>query len=395
MINFIWKNLVKSGSLWFTALALVLLGAGIWFAIESWDWLHPSTSQQEAADTTPGVTIETTVSNSETLRNVGLLIGGGLAFVFAVWRAWIAEGQSSAAQRQAETAHRQAENVQSQIDIAQSQAETAQQSLLNERYQRGAEMLGSRVLAVRIGAIDALTRLAQEHPLQYHVQVMQLMCAFAREPGGNRKDLVIEIARGDDEPLRRLRSDVQAAMSTIGNRSAKARALEQQENYVPNLTGACLSYLWLEKANLSYVDLSVADLTEAYLHRTKLHRAILASANLSGATLAFADLSRSTLRQAILDSAKLQSSILSNARLDGADLSGAHLADAKLDGATLNNTSVADTDFSHAAQAPARGLTQQQLDSARRTAAPPPHLEGVHDAKTGKPLEWLGNRPFL
>ena len=144
MINFVWNNLVKSGSLWFTALALVLLGAGIWLTIESWDWLHPSISQQEAADTTPSATIESTVSNSETLRNVGLLIGGGLAFVFAAWRAWIAERQSAAAQRQAETAQRQAENVQSQIAIAQSQAETAQQSLLNERYQRGGKCLAAK-----------------------------------------------------------------------------------------------------------------------------------------------------------------------------------------------------------------------------------------------------------
>ena len=44
--------------------------------------------------------------------------------------------------------------------VAERQADTAQQSLLNERYQKGAEMLGNEVLSVRMGGIYALGRLA-------------------------------------------------------------------------------------------------------------------------------------------------------------------------------------------------------------------------------------------
>ena len=47
---------------------------------------------------------------------------------------------------------------------ADRQADTAQQSLLNERYQKGAEMLGNSALAVRMGGIYALQRLAEDHP---------------------------------------------------------------------------------------------------------------------------------------------------------------------------------------------------------------------------------------
>ena len=126
---------LRSSLFWFSLSAVVVLSVGLRLIWWQWDWLHAEGS--------------TTVSNSETLRNVGLLLGGALAFVFAGWRAWVAERQASAAQAQAATA-------QAQADIAQQQVETAQQGLLNERYQRGAEMLGSPVLSVRLGGIYAL-----------------------------------------------------------------------------------------------------------------------------------------------------------------------------------------------------------------------------------------------
>ena len=46
--------------------------------------------------------------------------------------------------------------------VAERQAETAQRGLLNERYQKGAEMLGSDVLTVRLAGIYALARLDRE-----------------------------------------------------------------------------------------------------------------------------------------------------------------------------------------------------------------------------------------
>ena len=93
-------------------------------------------------------------SLSATVRNVGLVIGGVIAMLLALWRSTVAERQSK----------------------------TAQRRLLNEQYQRSAEMLGNGVLSVRLGGIYALTRLAQEHPEQYHLQTMELFCAFVRHP---------------------------------------------------------------------------------------------------------------------------------------------------------------------------------------------------------------------
>ena len=95
-------------------------------------------------------------SLSATVRNLGLVKGGLIAIILAVWRSV----------------------------VGSRQADTAQRGLLNERYQKGAEMLGSEVLSVRLGGIYALRQLSDEHPEQYHVQVMRLFCAFACHPTG-------------------------------------------------------------------------------------------------------------------------------------------------------------------------------------------------------------------
>ena len=83
---------------------------------------------------------------STIIRNFGLVIAAGIALWFAKKR----------------------------IAVSDRQAETAQRGLLNERYQKGAEMLGSKVLSVRLGGIYALHRLAEDEPEQYHVQIMRL-----------------------------------------------------------------------------------------------------------------------------------------------------------------------------------------------------------------------------
>ena len=100
------------GGFWFNALfiglALGLGGAVGWLAFECWSWL------QDGGDTSE--------SNGATLRNVGLIIAGIVGLVLALWRGIVAGRQA---------------------DAARGQVELGQQGLLNERYQKGAEMLGS------------------------------------------------------------------------------------------------------------------------------------------------------------------------------------------------------------------------------------------------------------
>ena len=97
-------------------------------------------------------------SLSATVRNVGVVIGGVIAILFAVWRSI----------------------------VAARQATTAQLGLLNERYQKGAEMLGSKVLAVRLGGIYALDRLAREYSRRLSRADYESPLRFRAQPATGR-----------------------------------------------------------------------------------------------------------------------------------------------------------------------------------------------------------------
>ena len=270
-------------------------------------------------------------SPSTTVRNVGLVIGGIVAILLAVWRSRVAERQAA----------------------------TSQQGLLNERYQKGAEMLGSNVLSVRLGGIYALERLATENPEQYHVQIIKLFCAYVRHPvKGEGSQSKID---GEEEEPRhdtpRLREDVEAVMEAVGVRSKVAVGLERSHGFRIRFSSADL-----RDARLMGADLSCAMLTDADLSGTRLD-----DANLSGAWLDGAN--------------------LSGARLGGANLSGADLWSTNLSGAFLVPGS--DDEEDETGWKPAKGLTQESLNSACADK-PPQLLDRVIDSATGKTLEWSG-----
>ena len=188
----------------------VVVAAGVWSLVQFWDWLQTGEVGRETGSTT--------------VRNIGLLVAGLVALPLALWRSIVAQRQADAAQRQAVTAH---------------------QDLLNERYQRGAEMLGSAVLAVRLGGIYALQRLAKEHPGEYHVQIMRLLCAFVRNPtvDGNGQVSLTDHNTGegtetDDGSRVRLRQDVEGAMEAIASRSKEGISLERDAKFILDLSGA-------------------------------------------------------------------------------------------------------------------------------------------------------------
>lgn len=329
-----------------TVVAIVLV---VVLSITFWDWL---TSGE---------------SGSTTIRNLGLVVAALVAFPLAVWRSRVADRQASAAQRQVDATQQQLRTAQRQADAAQRQADTAQQNLLNERYQQGAEMLGSDVLAVRLGGIYALQRLAEEHPEQYHVQIMRLFCAFARHPTWNetteaeQKDFETKLRAKSPQlyPVPPLREDVQAVMTAIGTRREPGLALEIRARFKLDLHDADLCDVTVQNANLSGTNFTKASLSYAYLP----------GANLSGARFWGADFSDAILSDANLGSANLYRTSLRRTELSGTMLSGP-------DG-----------------QHPVTGLTQAQLDEACAYTNAPPKIEGVLGLKTDTPLVWRG-RPL-
>ena len=389
------KGFLRSGQFWFTLATVILLVVGVLLSVAFWEWLRDGTYSLESRGTT--------------IRNLGLLIGGAITLVFAIWRSLVAERQADAAQRQ---------------------ADTAQQELLNERYQKGAEMLGSNFLSVRLGGIYALRRLAEEHPEQYHIQIMRLFSAFVRHPAEDSNIQPSDSQTSPTEPS----TDVQAVMDAIGARGERRLKLEKLVDYKLDLRRAELRRASLGAANLSDVRLSWARLEVAALGEANLSNAILNQANLTGATLGGAKLIGASLHRAILKSAVfwnlagppgpprfityydalresgvltadlsvaiLENSDLTSALLQGSDLSGAFLTDAVLSGANLSDATLSDTTlvganlsgviFSENGKIPATGLTQDQLDQACADPANPPKLDGVVDRETGEPLVWRG-----
>ncbi len=300
-------------------------------------------------------------------------------------------------------------------------------------------MLGSEVLAVRLGGIYALQRLAEEYPDHYHIQVMRLLCAFVRLP---TKDQSLESRQPTIEPgtLLGIRQDVDAIMQAIGSRSSLRIALERKMGFRLDLRGANLhgtqlldadlSHVMFHHARLSNVNfantdltdsfLSYADLSQAEFHDMKFTGTRLWSTNLSGAILQgaelpgigfhYANLAGTNLLRANLYGANFQEAAaakawfeganlseagflgadLSGAHFSGADLSGAHFWDADLSRANLADANLSGAEFSVGGRQATKGLTQAQLDRAEVETDNPPKLDGVLDAETGEPLVWRG-----
>ena len=315
-------NLIKSkrGPITLLVILVFAVGAGVWSLIYFWDWLR---AEEISGD------VVARESGSTTVRNIGFVVAGMFALPFAFWRSL----------------------------VAQRQADTTQQSLLNERYQQGAEMLGSKVFSARLGGIYALSRLATECPEQYQVQVLQLLCSFARNPP---EDKDVEISWVPDElEFRGLRTDVQEVMTAISDCHKSRLTFEGGANFELDLKGAELSGLQLENADLSGADLAGSDLCNAQLH----------GADLSGVKCWDTNLSCANLRCANLSGAFLGRTDFRDTRLRSATLSGAKF---HADGPALLATNP----------------TQPQLDQARADTDNPPTIGRMLDPETSERLVW-------
>lgn len=323
-------------------------------------------------------------SNSATIRNLGLFAVVPASLWLAMWR-----------------------NA-----IAQSQAETARGSLLNERYQRGAEMLAGTTPLVRIAGIHAVRQVAQESPDAHRSQAIRLLAAFVRHPPPDE---------GHDPLVSPVGNDVKSAVEAIDScRSRSSGSLDEVDLRGANLlqielygislrdadlTGAVLRGAKLEDVNLNDAVLTDADLSEAqfsgpepflpcFMLGTNLRGANLICADLAGIDLSGSDLSGAALRGSILAGTDLRdtdfrSADLTDASLAFANLSGANLAEAILMNTDLTGARLlADGPESQGAVA-VRGLKQAQLDAAQAERDRPPRLgDAVTDADSGLPLVW-------
>ena len=357
--------------------AVVVLGASPW-----WDWHSIWEWAKDSKD-----------SNSETLRNLTLVLLGAFGLLLAAWRSHVAHKQTQISER----------------------------GLLNERYQRGADMLGSSTLTTRLGGIHALERLAQDQPEEYHIQIMNLLCAFVRHPTettermfSNDDSSVVDTQPNQVE--QRCRPDVEAAALAIGRRSQKHIDIERHsQQYVDegkkkgwafdlrdvDLSGAQLRGVNLENVRLDNANFSGAMLWEANFSNMLMRRVNLSGAKLRGAIFSNIDLEDSNLSSAYLHRAEfsdtslfdtnLSHSDLHRAKFSNTSLLDANLSHSDLHRAKFSNTSLLGTNLSHSNMSMVTGLTQHGLDLADTwSGGKPPKLYKAFCNDTGKPLTLEG-----
>ena len=165
-----------------------------------------------------------------------------------------------------------------QVWLAQRRADNADEGLITDRINVAAASLGADKtvkaiedgkeytrpnIEVRVGVILALERIAKRSP-DVHCQIMEILCSYIRE---NTK-----------EDREKPREDIQLALTVIGRRSDRQRAMERD------------GLIDLGHTKLSGADLRKAQLSNAWLNDTKLQGAYLSGAELQGAYLVNADL---------------------------------------------------------------------------------------------------------
>ena len=330
-------------------------------------------------------------SLSATIRNISVVVGGIVAIMLATWRSTIADRQANAARQQ---------------------TEIAQRGLLNERYQKGAEMLGSPILPVRMAGLYALQRLTQDHPDAYHTQIMALLCAFIRNPtrdpsspASNLPSAFSAASAAEDPDVT---EDIQAALTIIGSREGVGRSLESNINFHLDLRNA-----QIKRADLAGLDFSGAKLTGANLERVRARGANLSSTEIDRAKLVHAELADADLKNASLYDSDLSDASAFRADFSGAVLASAFcradLSDTKFAGATITHSDFCDATIKGANLTGTRfgtslralfnpsadptlftaQITQDQLDSAQADVDSPPILaSGMTDAVSGQTLVW-------
>ena len=302
-------------------IAAMVVGGFYWCTI--WEWMR-SGGAPDSAET-----------NGQTLRNLSLSVAVAVGLLFAYWRNRTADKQTATAIEQSATA------------IEQKRiSERGQQ---NERYQKGADMLGSETFATRMGGILSLERLAKERSDEFHLQVMDLLASFARLP---TKDESLEksASEGDDD-RKTARDDVVEAVKAIGRRNEQQIEIDRGRKYNSRIN---LSDVSLIKANLKE-----ANLSGVVFEGAKLNGANLFKADLSG-VMAF----KVELKKAILSYVNLFDISLVGAKLNGADFSWANLTGAEINGADIDGAIFGQTNLSQVECSQAKNLTQEQLDGA-------------------------------
>ena len=197
------------------------------------------------------------------------------------------------------------------LPLALSRTLTSERTLLNERYQKASEMLGSENIMVRIAAVYALERLSEERSRDYHVDIIKLICFFIRLRTAE-KSYPIEPNMLSGQPhdsvggtSMAVLDDVRAALMYLKNRYHYIEDVENaQDPKQIDLSHCNLTAFDLSNGDLSGTNCDDTSLANCDFSNTNLSKCSLANCSLDGTRLNNANLASVTgLRQRTLDAA--------------------------------------------------------------------------------------------
>ena len=200
-------------------------------------------------------------------------------------------------------------------------------------------MLSSETSATRIGGVYALERIATENFEEYHVQIMNLLCAFVRDsltiPADRLAPILNSILENQTLPVDRQRirypRDADAAIAAVVQQNERRAVLARKEveSRVADRQGAILN---LEGAVFFDASLRHINFSKAWLADTHFLRTHLDHADFSEAVLWRACFSGSRLHGMKFIRADLADSNFQNARIRDVDFSGAEMHGADFKG---------------------------------------------------------------
>ncbi len=221
--------------------------------------------------------------------------------------------------------------------------EIQEQGLITDRINKATEGLGKKteegmtVVEVRLGALYALERIAQDS-IRDHIQIMEILCAYVRHNSPRRDN------------AKPLREDIQAAISIIGRRGTwpqgkKYLEKEKQYGYRIDLHFCNLYGAQLNKANLSDANLEDTNLMHAQLYDAKLDMANLENTDMSNADLSYANLRGARLEGATMNETGFRGTDLSGAKPNNATIKDAFFGNAIICRAFMQATNLSGGDF--------------------------------------------------
>jgi len=234
------------------------------------------------------------VQNSATVRDLLLALAAPVAFFTA-----------GAALRQVSIA-RERHDEQTNAD---------RERRITDSFTKAIELLGSKEIEVRIGAIYVLERIARESKHD-HWPIMETLTAYVRHNSPSHHRTYVD---SDEVPSTRLVADIQAALTVLSRRNKK------HDKQILDLSDTNLIGLRLWSGDLSCANFVGSDLSNSHLVDIKLRMCGLARANLNKSNLYGVDLSDALLYGADLSEINIYKGNLSRAYLHKANLYKAQL----------------------------------------------------------------------